>query len=343
MLRIERNAKTLKALTRQPIPQAGLKERTDLQHMIRNNPEAFFEEMGEKLLLIGEEIRPETFVEDRIDLLALDQNGAVVVIELKRGAHKLQLLQALSYAGMVSNWDLARLIADRRNLTGKTQEESEEELEEFLLDDIEEVNQSQRVVLLAEDFDYEVLITAKWLNEKHEVDIRCYRMSLAIDGQSEYLSCTCIYPPPEITQHAARRGREGRPVAWEDWSKALESISNKALVDFLRRELEEGGSEAYLRKRMLRYRIDGKRRFHVTAHAKRAYVWQTGRFQDDEQYWSTRIGAHADVKAVKDGSALRFYLVSDTDFARFKESLRLDLRNVEFFGSDDAPDLEPET
>ena len=42
--------------------------------------------MGEALLLLGEEVKPDSFVDDRIDLLALDQQGASVIIELKRGS-----------------------------------------------------------------------------------------------------------------------------------------------------------------------------------------------------------------------------------------------------------------
>jgi RecB family endonuclease NucS len=95
VLRVDRQKRTLRRLGERAITDAGYRERDDLQRMIRSSPDAFFDEMGEKLLLVGEEVRPADFVDDRIDLLALDQNGAAVIIELKRSSNKLQLLQAL--------------------------------------------------------------------------------------------------------------------------------------------------------------------------------------------------------------------------------------------------------
>ena len=64
----------------------------------------------------------------------------------------------------------------------------DEEIEEFLLEDIAELTAAQRVVLLADDFQYEVLVTAEWLTEKYDVDIRCYRFSLSADNDSEFLT-----------------------------------------------------------------------------------------------------------------------------------------------------------
>ena len=106
MLRINRNQKSLIPMTNQSLGEVGLKERYDLQQMMRQNADAFFAEMGEKLLLVGEEVCPTDVVDDRIDLLVVDKEAAVVVIEIKRGSNRFHLLQALSYTAMISKWEM---------------------------------------------------------------------------------------------------------------------------------------------------------------------------------------------------------------------------------------------
>ncbi|MFO7956075.1 MAG: hypothetical protein R6X33_03130 [Candidatus Brocadiia bacterium] len=332
MLRIDRDAKSLKRLEEKLSAEAGLLERSDIQRMIRNSPEAFFAEMGEELLLLGEEVRPAEFVADRIDLLAIDQQGATVVLELKRGNDKLQLLQALPYASMVAAWDSQQIVSERSRFAGTSVEQAEEDIEQFLLEDIGELNESQRVVLLADGFDYDVLVTAKWLTENYDVDIRCYRLSVSRDDGADYLSCTCIYPPPELAEHAVRRRRRGskRTPRWPDWEAVFDITENSAVEEFFRQELQ-AGRENYLRQRVLRYRVEGKRRLNVHARRKKAYVWQNGRFPGDEEFWSERLGEGADTEPVKDGQSLRFYLSSEADFQRFKEAVEEELGGVEFF------------
>ena len=344
MLRIDRQGRTLRQLEQVRLPQAGLLERNDIQQMILNSPEAFFAEMGEPLLLVGEEVHPTDFVDDRIDLLAIDQQGASVVIELKRGTNKLQLLQALAYAAMIAKWDRAQLVNQRARLTNKPFDDAEDDIEQFLLEDIDNLNQVQRVLLMAEDFDYEVLVTAEWLTEQYDLDIRCYRLALSADGQMEFLTCTCIFPPPEITQHAIQRSarRESQPLRWPDWVAALKNIDNTAVVDFFERQLA-AGRQNYLRKRELRFVINGKRRFNVGAKRKHAYVWQRGRFNGDEQFWLEKIGPHIDVKPVrKDKMGLRFFLTSEQDFAQFATALNTELPMADFLASNDLPDIDEE-
>lgn len=347
MLKVDRNGKNFKKLEQPTLPAAGWKEREDLQQMIRNSPDAFFEEMGERLLLIGEEIRPTDIVDDRIDLLAIDEKGTAVVIELKRGVSKLQLLQAITYAAMVSTWDSERFSEERKVLAGKSSDEIAEEFEQFLSEDIEEINFSQRIILLAEDYNYEVLIAAKWLSENYEIDIRCYRMALSTEGDSEYLNCTCIYPPAEVSEHATRRGRKGKKVVnkaqkWPDWDTALAKVSNASVVKFFKSELEKG-QDNYLRKRILHYRHGGRVRLFVKAGGNNAYVWQHRRFEGDEELWTDRIGSHIKLKLTKkDNSALRFFLTSDEDFKTFLDVNKNDLPHVEFLSAGEIPDGEEE-
>jgi len=343
MLRIDRESKSLKRLDAPLTSEAGLMERQDIQQMIRNSSDEFFAEMGEKLLLFGEEVRPSDVVEDRIDLLAIDQQGNVVVIELKRGSNKLHLLQALSYASMISQWDADSLIAERAKLTGVTADEAGEEIEGFLLEDLGQLNEAQRIILAADGYDYEVLATSEWLSERYEVDIRCYRLALAADDSAEYLSCTCIFPPPELTQHAVRRRgqRKPRPPKWQDWEEALNNIENPAVVEFYQKELATG-RDSYLLKRIIYYSVDGKRRLFAAARRKAAYVWQYDRFPGDVDFWNEKIGQHAKVQEVNSGQSVRFFLSSSADFASFTEAIQNDLPKVGFINRSDLAVPEDE-
>ena len=93
------------------LAEAGLRERADLQEWVRKNPE-----------ILGSGIRIVTFefgawqardghTSDRLDLLGLDDDGRLVVAELKRGpAPDTVDMQAIKYAAFVSRFT-ARAVA----------------------------------------------------------------------------------------------------------------------------------------------------------------------------------------------------------------------------------------
>lgn len=79
--------------------QLAIREREGLQRVLRDDIGV----LGDDLLVISEEFGSWEDARRRIDLLALDRQGRLVVIELKRtesGGH--MELQALRYAAMVS-------------------------------------------------------------------------------------------------------------------------------------------------------------------------------------------------------------------------------------------------
>src|SRR5688500_11149808 len=102
MLKINRSNKSLSILEKPPLADLSIMERYDLQEYISNSATDFSNEIGRALFVLGKEVEPSEDVQDRIDLLAVDKEGNCAVIELKRGNHKLHMLQAISYAGMIS-------------------------------------------------------------------------------------------------------------------------------------------------------------------------------------------------------------------------------------------------
>ncbi|MCW1996410.1 hypothetical protein ABIE85_005130 [Bradyrhizobium diazoefficiens] len=333
MLRIDRTGKKLVRLTKSTFVDADHWER-DLQAMICTDPDSFCEEMGENLWVIGQEVRPSDAVPDRIDILATDEDGTTVVIELKRGTHKLQLLQAISYAGMISKWPSDRFVQTLATNYKQSYDDARAEIEEHIGSDVSAINQDQRIILVAEDFDPALLIGAEWLHEIFEVDIRCYRLSLSQEGGNDYLTCTCVYPPIEIAALTRGSERTARSSAsWKDWDEALKAIENPAVADFIRAALASN-QETRLYRRQVMYRMGGKRRLWVTCRPAFGYVWQLGRFDGDEQFWKTRLST-PNVKEVNDKRGLRFYLRTAADFDAFDRAVSLDLVSTEFSEPDE--------
>ena len=324
MLRINRDQKTLKSLDKPTLAAVSLTERYDLQEFIWNSPDAFFTEIGQELFLVGKELQPSDDVEDRIDLLALDKEGNAVVIELKRGNNRYQLFQAISYAGMVAKWAPGDFLA--------FDESRREAMENFLEVDSDEINRTQRILLIAEDFDYSVLVGAEWLSEQHGVDLSCCRLSLArdTDGEGEFLVCSNVFPAPELAEQSIRRrrgitGKEG--IQWPNWDAALDKVSNQDAVTFYKARLA-ANQKSRLERRTLIYEIGGKRRLILHCRTKNVYVWQRGRFDGDIDFWRKGLSEKALVKSVKGGHCLSFSLVTRNDLDFFQTAYAGQLQAV---------------
>jgi hypothetical protein len=334
MLKIKRDKKAFVTLAVMPLADAEIRERYDLQEYICNSPDAFFAEIGQKLFLIAKEVTPSDTVRDRIDLLALDKEGRAVIIELKRGSDKLHLLQAISYAGMVAHWeseDFLRLLDENKR----------EALEEFLEVGLDDINLEQRIILIAEEYDYSVLVAAEWLSEKFGAAIMCCRVALAEDTptKSEYLVCNIVFPAPELAGQAKHRGigpHPPSPEPWPNWQAALSDVTNPAVVEYFNKQIEEN-QECRLAYRELIFRQDrgdGKRHWSVNVRKRNAYVWQQGRFDGDITFWQGGLSQADQVQPVDQKTCLRFYLSSDKDFAFFHGAVTGSLQTVKW--SDDV-------
>lgn len=318
MLLIDPDAKSLQAVPTTTLTAEQIQERYGLQACILANPKPFFDEIGEDLLLVASEVSPSPHIDRRIDLLAIDRDGAMVVIELKRDRHPLQLFQGVSYAALMSDWEPDRLVAARAQLLGVSESEARDELSGFLYRDLQSLNQSQRVVLVAEGYGYDLLATGQWLIDTYGLDIRCVQIQANNHEGANFLACHRVLPAEPLTDLAVNR-RRSRPVPerYRDWDEVLATMEDEPQRAFFK-EWVGRGQEGDPQKPILFFRKDGARMWWVSARGERSYVWQYKRMADDMAYWKKSLSDAESVKEVNGGSALRFHLREQRDYAAMR-------------------------
>jgi hypothetical protein len=206
---------TSEGLKRRPLAKfadLGMYERADLQRLLRDDVSA----LDEDLLVIAEEFGNWEDARRRIDLLALDKAGRLVVIELKRtddGGH--MELQAIRYAAMVASMGFAEVAdayaAHRVKHHPGEEETARAELAAFLEGDGGEepvISTAVRIILVSADFGREITTTVLWLNGFDGMDIRCVRLvPYEIEGKV-LLDIQQVLPLAEAADYQVRLRRK---------------------------------------------------------------------------------------------------------------------------------------
>jgi hypothetical protein len=202
MVLYEVTTENLSKIVQITFDQAGLRERTDLQRLLRKQIDVILP----NTLVIAEEFGEWEESKRRIDLLGLDKDANLVVIELKRtedGGH--MELQAIRYAAMVSKMTFERAVDIYSEYLAKDGSDTEARaaILEFL--DWEEPNedafaQDVRIVLVSADFSKEITTAVLWLNE-HDLDIQCIRLTPYQDNGRVFIDVQPIIPLPEAAEY----------------------------------------------------------------------------------------------------------------------------------------------
>jgi hypothetical protein len=180
--------------------KAGLKERADLQRLLREKIEI----IAPDTLVISEEFGDWEDSRRRIDLLGIDRAANLVVIELKRtddGGH--MELQAIRYASMVARMQFDQAVnafGEYLRRLGREGEDPRGLILKFL--DWEDANDSLfardvRIILAAADFSREITSAVLWLNERN-LDIRCVRLTPYALGERTLVDVQQVIPLPEM-------------------------------------------------------------------------------------------------------------------------------------------------
>ena len=157
----------------------GLREREDLQEWIVNEPSI----LGEELLIIQKEFAGFSDTKERLDLLAVDRQGNLLIIENKLDSSGKDVTwQAMKYASYCSTLSKEQIRSIYQEYLTKHEPgaNAEEKLCDFLdTSDFAEVqlnhDLSQRIILVARQFRKEVTSTVLWAR-KFRIQIQCIKI-----------------------------------------------------------------------------------------------------------------------------------------------------------------------
>jgi hypothetical protein len=205
MYKIDKDSNRIAPLAEKSFSDLGFTERLHLQEWLAHAPDA----LGEELLIIQKEFDGFDDTKERLDLLALDKDGNLVIIENKLDDSGRDMVwQALKYAGYCSNLSKGQVVEIYQEFLNKAAKPSpnqpldaRESIVEFLeAADFDEVtlnrSQTQRVMFVAARFRKEVTNTTLWLIG-HGISCQCFKVTPYLAGAELFLNVEQIIPTPE--------------------------------------------------------------------------------------------------------------------------------------------------
>lgn len=203
MYRINKSSNNITKLEEREFKDLGFRERDHLQEWIAKNPDV----LGEELLIIQKEYNGFNDTNERLDLLALDKDGNLVIIENKlddTGKDVVwQALKYTSYCSTLTTEQIIRLFQEYLDTYSKGDEDAKELLLEFLdREDDEDLllnSNDQRIVFIANNYRKEVTSTALWLLD-HDIALQCFKAKPYSLGEELFLQIEQIIPLPETNE-----------------------------------------------------------------------------------------------------------------------------------------------
>ena len=214
MFRIDRHGNRIHKLEGTTFAAERIREREHLQEWLAASPEALGDVLDDNLLIIQKEFDGFDGTRERLDLLALNKNGQIVVIENKLDDSGRDVIwQAIKYAAYCSTLKKAEIVGifqqylDRQG-GGDAADAICEFLKESTLDEIvlNEGN-DQRIVFIAAKFRTEVTATILWLRE-HQIDARCIKVTPYKYGEELLIDLQQVIPTPEAADFMIRMAQK---------------------------------------------------------------------------------------------------------------------------------------
>ena len=242
MYRINKQTNSIQRIEETTFKEIGASERNHLQEWIAKNPEVLCGE-DESLLIIQKEFDGFNDTRERLDLLALDNNGNLVIIENKLDDSGRDVTwQGLKYVSYCASLTTEQILSIYDQFLGAG-ESAEENVREFLeLDEEAELllnDGDQRLILIAHKFRKEVTSTVMWLLDK-DIQIQCFKAVPFKYGNEAILQLEQIIPLPETQEYVislqnkekeekavTKKKRKDGHLLREFWQQVQDELNNR--------------------------------------------------------------------------------------------------------------------
>lgn len=203
MYLINKEQNRITKLKQKSFSELKFREREHLQEWIANNPSS----LGEELLIIQKEFSGFNETNERLDLLALDKLGNIVVIENKLDDSgkdvTWQSIKYASYCASLTKQDILKVYQDYLGTSAIAQDKLSDffdgrELSETILN--QGLN-SQRLILVAANFRKEVTSSVLWLLN-FKIRIQCFKVTPFAYDEQLFLNVEQILPTKETEDFA---------------------------------------------------------------------------------------------------------------------------------------------
>jgi hypothetical protein len=202
---------------------------------------------------------------------------------------------------MVAKWDVETIV---KTIKAKTSEDCEE-----LIDLVESnvINTDVKVILVAEQYDPEVIVTADWLTTTYGLNISAFALSLhTLTGQT-FIDLDQRYPLRELSDvydsRKAKKSSKARTlknVSWDDVIPKLAYDFGKTGIEICLKH--NSGDAARRRFSSIRTSFDGFTWITINFRAKYINVYMKGVFDGDHELINNKFSDTIELSRWRDGS-----------------------------------------
>lgn len=192
------------------------------------------------VLVIGRQVM--TDWGSRVDLVAIDAEGSLHVLELKRDKTPREVVaQALDYASWVRGLDNEQI----RSMWSASDSRPFDQafFDRFGANPPDSLNSSHHLVIVASELDSSTERIVNYLSEEGGIAINVLFFRYFMDGESEYLARTWLISPEQVEVRSTRSGASKTKEPWngQDFYVSFGEDEQRSWTDAVRYGFVSGG------------------------------------------------------------------------------------------------------